>query len=725
MLLLSQCDPNKQPGISSPTTSPDSLVASFVPFQPDWEKIILGEINLSFLLEKPAGKNGFVEIKDGHFYLPSGKRFRIWGVNLTAGACYPEKESATKVAGLLSSLGINVIRFHFLDSNWGSDKSIFKPSTENTHEFNPEQLDKLDFFVSELKKAGIYSNFNLNVGRNYRKGDKVPFYDYIGFAKGITLFDDRIIELQQEYAFNLLTHINPYTGNEYRNEPALAFIEIVNENSLVEAWFRGHLEGTHNTKTSTTWMDIPEFYSKELTEKYNEWLKKNLSESERNKISQEAGVSPGQSIPRLKSKEFNDAGDFRFRTEARFIIETEDAFYSGMYRYLKDSVKVNQRVAANSDHNHWKSGYALLSSTSKLDFVDGHVYWQHPNYFIDETTGKQTFSIKNTPMVDDPWHSTVAQLSRSAVEGKPYTVSETNHPFPNEYACEGIPVLGAYALFQDWDGIYFYTFEHDDPTLWKSKTPGYFDLSHDPSKLSNLAAVSIMFHRGDIAAGKNTVLRNYDETEIIEGIRRNTGDMPFFTPGLPPSTPLFNKIRIAGFAGGENKFPPVEPREPIISDTKQLQWYHGNMEGLVVINTDNTQALIGHSGNMNEKETDNMQVNIINPFASIFLCSLEEKAISKSSKMLLTVTSTSLLSGSVWNADRTSLLEWGHPPFMINPIKGSVTLANLKQKGILKITPLDASGQRQSPSNEAKIKGRKIIFDIGNIPSCWYLIELQ
>ncbi len=57
------------------------------------------------------------------------------------------------------------------------------------------------------------------------------------------------------------------------------------------------------------------------------------------------------------------------------------------------------------------------------------------------------------PMVNDPLHSTVVQLSRTAFAGKPYTVSETNHPFPNEYASEGIPILAAYAGFQDWDMI--------------------------------------------------------------------------------------------------------------------------------------------------------------------------------------------------------------------------------------------------------------------------------
>ncbi len=38
----------------------------------------------------------------------------------------------------------------------------------------------------------------------------------------MTNIGDRMLELQREYARQLLTHHNPYTGSEYRNEPAIA-----------------------------------------------------------------------------------------------------------------------------------------------------------------------------------------------------------------------------------------------------------------------------------------------------------------------------------------------------------------------------------------------------------------------------------------------------------------------------------------------------------------------
>ncbi len=692
-------------------------------FPIDWEGFSTGEINLSNLLEKPAGEKGFITVKNGHFVYPNGERFRIWGVNLTGGACYPEKTVAPKTAAFLAAMGINAVRFHFLDSNWGEGKSIFPQDADNTQTFDQQQLDKLDFFVSELKKQGIYSNFNLNVGRNYREGDNVPSYQYLGMAKAVTLFDDHVIELEKKYAKQLLSHKNNYTGNEYRNEPALAFLEIVNENSLVEAWFTGRLLGEHNSTETSTWTDIPEFYGKELTDKYNQWLEQNLSFEKLNTLRNELRLKEGEVIPRLKNTEFEEASGLRFQTEAKFIIETENAFYSGMYNFLKNEVKVNQLVAANSDHNHWKSGYALLSSSSKLDFVDGHVYWQHPNYFTDPETGNSTFSIENTPMVNDPEFSTVAQLSRSAVVEKPFTVSETNHPYPNEFAAEGFLILGAYALLQDWDGIYFYTLEHDDPMLWNTKKPNYFDIEHDPAKMAALAAGAPMFHRSDVKAAQTTVLRNYTETDLIEGIRNDLGPKPFFTPGFPLATPLKYKTRIASFSGGENNFIELNDEDRIVSESGELMWDTENEKGVVSVNTDKTQALIGYSDKINAVQTENLNANLDNPFAAVVITSLDGRPIKSSGKMLLTATASSILKNATWNSERTSLIQWGEQPFLIETVTGTVKLTGLKKSAGYAITPLDGSGKPIGKIQAANSKKGILEFIIGQEPTVWYLVE--
>ena len=699
-------------------------------FPTNWRDNSQALVNLSFLLDAPAGKDGFVQVKDGHLVKPNGERFRIWGVNFTAASCFPSKEDAPIVAEHLGRFGINCARFHFLDSNWSA--TIFVKDRDDTRVLDNQQLDRLDFFIAELKKRGIYSNINLNVGRNFRKGDGVKDYEYLGLAKVVNYFDRRVQMLHREYARQLLTHYNPYTKTEYRHEPAIVIVEIVNENSIVEAWFSDRLLGKNTTKRPGTWTDITRWYANQLTTRYNEWLEKNLSLSGLEELRRLADVKKGEQIPRLTKAQFEDAPAKRFHTEASFYMELEREFFQDMYHYLKKELGVKSLIAGTSDHGHWKSGYPLLCSTSKLDIVDGHVYWQHPRYFTDPKTKRRTFSIRNSPMVNDPFNSTVVQLSRSAVAGKPYTVSETNHPFPNEYACEGIPILAAYASFHNWDGIFFYTFEHKNPEEWGAKIPGHFDIRPDPVKMTNLAAGAVMFLRGDVRPAVTTIYRSYSMEQVRQSIRYPSSEHPYFTPGWSLSIPLQHTTRIASFDEQTKRFEKINTKSPVTSDTKELTWYHRPEEkGLVTIETDKSQALVGFVKG-NDKTLKNLSVNVKNEFCAIVLTSLDGKSLADSSRLLLVTTARSSNTEMKWNEKRTSLLSWGKEPAVIEPVKGRIILRNLKSAKSVEAVPLNSAGKKLgrvivlgTPCGEAVKTKYGWEIPVGEPATTWYVITVQ
>ena len=52
--------------------APEKIKTGMVPFTMDWEGFTESYLDLSFLHEKPAGKNGFIKIKNGHFFTASG-----------------------------------------------------------------------------------------------------------------------------------------------------------------------------------------------------------------------------------------------------------------------------------------------------------------------------------------------------------------------------------------------------------------------------------------------------------------------------------------------------------------------------------------------------------------------------------------------------------------------------------------------------------------------------
>lgn len=693
------------------------------PFTMDWRDNSDSLVDVSFLLDAPAGRDGFISVSNGHLTKPNGERFRIWGVNFTGASCFPSKEDAPIVAEHLARFGINCVRFHFLDSNWSA--SVFVKGRDDTRALDKQQLDRWDYFVAELKKRGIYTNINLNVGRNYRKGDGVKDYEYLGLAKVVNYFDRRVQELHREYAEQLLTHYNPYTKSQYRHEPAVATIELVNENSIVEAWFSDRLLGKNTGKQRGTWIDITERYADQLTDQYNAWLAGRLSAAELKELRGMAGVGEDESVPRLTKNQFAAAPTKRFHLEATFYMELERDYFTMMYDLLKKDLGVKPLIAGTSDHGHSRSGYPLLTSTSLMDIVDGHVYWQHPSYGTDPKTKRRTFSIKNTPMVNDPFNSTVVQLSRSAVASKPYTVSETNHPFPSEYACEGIGILAAYSAFHDWDGIYLYTFEHKDPEEWKSKITGHFDLRADPVKMCNIAACAAIFLRGDVRPATDTVRRSYSAEQVREGIRLPYSERTYFTPGFSLSIPLRHATRIGGFDDPYGQHATAGRGSPAVSDTGELAWYHPEKgKGFVTVETDRSQALIGFLKGC-DSQLKNLSAAVENEFCSIILASLDGRAISRSKRLLLAATARSANSGMIWNEKRTTLADWGSAPTVIEPVKGKIALRGLEPSQGVETIPLDGGGKPLGDSVSVRAVKGDITLPVGEQATTWYLIRIQ
>jgi hypothetical protein len=614
------------------------------------------------------------------------------------------------------------VRFHYFDRP--APGGVFPADGSDTRTLDPEQLDRLDSLVAELKKRGIYTNINLNVARRYREGDGVRDHELLGFAKGLTHFDERLIELQKEYARQLLTHRNPYTGAEYRNEPAVAIVEMVNENSIVESWFSGRLLGQGTKKNPGTWTDIPPSYERELTARYQAWLRERLSDEEIRSLREEAGVDEGEDVPRLTPGGFADASHLRFHTEAAFYIDIEDRFLQQMRTFLRDELGVRSLLVGSSDHNHWNSGYPLLGSTAKLDVVDGHVYWQHPRYLEGRLpSGQSRFEIPNTPMVADPLHSTVVQLARSAVAGKPYTVSEVNHPFPHRYSSEGIPILAAYGALQDWDGIFWYTFAHRRPDEWQPLARGHFDLRPDPVKMAQLAAGALMFLRGDVAKAKGLHRRAYDDEAVRESIRLPKELRPFFTPGFDHSLPLRTRTRVRGFEGGASDPIPPFPPGPVVSDTGQLAWHAGHGSGLVTVETDRSQAVVGFAG-IHPARPRHLDVSLENEFAAVTLGSLDDQPLPGSGRMLLTAGARVANTGMRWNETGTGLVEWGGAPTVVEPVRGRVVLRDLEAAAAVEVMPLDSGGQPTGAPRPARETTEGWEIDLGPQPAVSYVVAV-
>lgn len=258
----------------------------FADSEKDWYPFVIPEklyhdssANIGKLvLDAPAGKHGFLKTKGSEFIFEDGTPIKFWGTNLCFEACFPDKQQAVVLADRLAFFGFNAVRLHHMDFHF-EPRGIFKdvspdaqdPQMKKTGILSQTQLDKLDFFIYQLKQRGIYVDMNLLVSRHFTKADGVVEADKLGMAaKSATMFDPKLIELQKQYAKDLLTHNNPYTQLRYGDDPVIALAEITNENSILRAWKNNRLNSLLGWITDRV---LPQYYSLELDDLWQRWLK--------------------------------------------------------------------------------------------------------------------------------------------------------------------------------------------------------------------------------------------------------------------------------------------------------------------------------------------------------------------------------------------------------------------------------------------------------------------
>jgi hypothetical protein len=716
--------------------------AQDIPMQPytvDHESRVDSDADVRFVHDGPAGSHGFISAHDGHLYRADGKRFRCWGFNLTGwtvgGEELPSHKDAETYANALARMGVNCVRMHFLDRpdtatnprNEGGSlgpnagpfthgpRGLIRGDLNDSQHFNPERLERLDYWFNELKKNGIYIDFNLNVGRIFKPGDNVPDVKLVGNAKAYTYFGPELVALQKDYARQLLTHVNQYTGVRYADDPAVAIVEVVNENSLLEFWQRNWLRGEREEGKPNFQLDMTPHYQALLVGMYNDWLAKNRTPAQIAQLHTMAGVATGQPIPFMRRGDHPDAPRLRLDAELMFLTQVEVDFHADMQKFLRTEVGVKSVITPMADHTYFIANQPLMRTAMKSAVMDQHVYWQHPAIY-----GK-----RNEPMVNSPELSIIQKLSRSAVVGKPLTVSEVNEPYPSEYGAEMIPILASYAAFQDWDGIFFYTFETKISGEWKPAIADHFDMTLDPVKMAQMPAGAMIFLRGDVSAAKKVLTRSYSTDQISEAARLPRGEMPFYTPGFDKMIPLTHGSRVSCLDCKPSLPAPLPAANPIVSDTGELAWRtNDGKDGLVSVDTPRSQALVGFITANAKVQTRNLSADISNRFAVITLSSLDGKPLNLSNLMLLTTTSKDENTGTEWDARRANLTNWGTAPTLIEPVTGWIQLKDLEGAIDVSAQPLDGAAR---PTG-APIKGKMIEpgweIAVGTPATTTYLIRV-
>lgn len=306
----------------------------------------------------PIEGDEFVTIENGHFAV-NGERIRFFGTNATTGGAFPNQDKSAMVAGRLRKIGMNLLRFHHIDNGW-SRESLFEWGQDTRH-LNPETLDRLEKFIYELKRNGVYINLNLHVSRTVKEQDGVAVADSIrNFGKGVTYFDPHLLTLHKEYATQILTHVNPYTGMALKDDPVMAMVEITNENSLYRMWRGG------NIRWQGDGGDFPMYHVRMLDDLWTDYLLSKYGDTETLTTVWNQGLRPAGEDEQIRD------GIFETETINRnWVLEQHDVAKATMSIDESDPYEGNRcakievsSVSGTGWHIQWKQVRLSLEKDS-------------------------------------------------------------------------------------------------------------------------------------------------------------------------------------------------------------------------------------------------------------------------------------------------------------------------------------------------------------------------
>ncbi len=488
-----------------------------------------GAVDFRYLLDAPAGKHGFAQNKGGKLTFQDGTRAKFVGFNISGGGGMPKRHSAEKYALRMASMGVNLVRPTLIDWPRGGETpaTIYSRQDGSSQPLNEEMLDRFDYFAHCLKEQGIYLMLDLFTARGFMEGDDIEYYSERmprGMLKAVNLYSPRMIALQKDYATRILSHVNPYTGLAYKDDPGVLMVQLVNENSVL--WQMEQLPEDHP------------YFETMLQRLFNDYLLRQYGDraglagawTREGECALLGDEDPAAgTVRRIRfTKEAQPALDFRsyytgINSPARyadymaFAMEVMDAFIDEMTDHIRG---LGCRLPINT--SNLSRGFVDVRFTGAGDIAMNNAYFNHPLYGGPSAT---LFHREELITVDPRANRSdalsfksnqIQSLAMAAVADKPFMVSEWNEYNANAFHSGFLPMGCAYMCLQDWDGMMIYSYCHGDDVdaLPKDEQISCYDCYNEPALSYQFGIAAEMFLRGRVSPAKLSVDVCVSEREL-------------------------------------------------------------------------------------------------------------------------------------------------------------------------------------------------------------------
>ncbi len=461
-------------------------------------------IDLRHLNEEVAGQSGFIRrSEDGNgFVRGDGEPIRFWAVGGGGVKGWSEEEAAA-AARWRARMGVNMARV-------GGTLNPKHKGAAIT-DVDEKTLDGFWRAVAVYKQEGIYTNISPWWAYPYNVKHIPPEWGIEGIGGdqpagmlGAIFFDPTLQEAYRNWMRRLLTDVNPYTGIPLRDDPALAIIQIQNEDTLLFHTIKSLAVGPRKMmeKQFQDWA-VERYGSREAT--LAAWNGQAVEGDDA-----EAGRLGVMNIWFVTDDGRGQMNEQRVRDTFRFLTEVQRNFYAEMGRFIREDLGCPHLIDASNfksadgrymdDAERWT--FTVVDTVANNDYYGGTHVGAHAGYMIepgDHFTARSATQALRLP------------VGKKQVVGHPFIITETLWVPPMPYAAEGPVLLAAYGAMNGIDAISWnapqrLTWAHGSPhRTWIPDQGQGHPLSKwdctDPGAMSTFPAAALIYRQGLVTPG--------------------------------------------------------------------------------------------------------------------------------------------------------------------------------------------------------------------------------
>lgn len=579
------------------------------------------------------------------------------------------------------------------------DRGLFVGTTEDQKSV-PSALDNFGYVLKICRDNGIYSM--LTLGSYYLGYKQDRFKDRNNIKLKMLLGDPETRSAWRRVAECVLNFVNPHTGVAVKDDPSIVFVEFFNELDLAE-YQLGDRKNTSDEVRRIADRKFREFLQKRyasIDALNREWKRKYAHFDE-------IALSGGK-IPLSTANLF--WLDRARETLAFFASAVRKTGYNGLFAQYNWSKDLNNSFARAKE----KAGVVIVNS-----------YHAHPKGWT--AVGGRVAQSSAVGERGRFW----ADSAMMHLPDRPLVVTEQNHCFWNQYLFENALLFPAYSSLQGFSAI----ITHVSPVAAyiPARDISNFHAGTIPTMRVNEFLMMQLFKRGDVKQSPHRLDLEISEKFVERNGRRALGmpELPLlcgfrsYFPGaaqlsqvdradltIPASTTrsfatyewssetqsaagkeqlnaVVEQMRRKGILGRGNRTDP--DREIYQSDTEEIELRA--REKLLKVVTPRTEGVTLCAGAKPEK-LGLLTVRSTTVPAAVGITSVDGKALSESSRMVLFLNTMSHAEGMVLSGDRTTLLKKNGARMLVETgvVQLSFPLRNGKR---FQLYPLSLNGIRR------------------------------